>query len=214
MIAGVAIICALAWSAAAADATHVFSYKVTHARYGDIGTYDRIISEAGGLTHAQSRLKITVRIFGIVVHREVADQTEDWRGGRLMSFRSVTTTNGHPLVVSGEASGDSFVVTTPTGVATAPASVAASDPWGFDRTGPGVVVSIKTGRIDQVNVTGGEADTVMLHGVATRARHFRVSTATQPDRWEVWLDERDVPIKFRSFDHGDAIDFTLVSSAD
>lgn len=208
---GTALASVLAAPCAALAAPQTYDYLITHSRYGTIGSYDRTIDEAGGVTHAKSHLRIAVKILGLVVHRENADQSETWRGQRLVAFHSVTTSNGKPMTVSGEARDNGFVVTSPTGVATAPADVAATDPWGFNRMGRAEVVSLKSGKIEPINVTGGEADQVTLHGVRAPARHFHVSTAAQPNKWEVWLDPQGVPIKFRSLEHGDTVDFTLTT---
>lgn len=208
-----ALLAASASPAGASAASQTYHYVVTHSKYGEIGAYDRVVDEANGVTHAVSHLRIAVKILGIVMHREDADQNETWRNGRLVSFQSVTTTNGSPLKVSGEARDNNFVVTTPAGDTLAPLDVAASDPLGFSRTGHAEVVSIKSGKVEPVDVTGGEVDEVMLNGVDEAARHFRVSTATQPNKWEVWLDQRGVPIKFRSIEKGDTVDFTLSNGA-
>jgi hypothetical protein len=201
---------AVALGAQAAPRT--FSYAVTHALYGPIGTYDRTIDDANGVTHAKSQLKITVKILGIVVHRESATQTEAWSGGRLTSFESATLVDGRPLNVHGEAQGDRFLVTSPSGAVVAPADVVASDPLSLSRMGSGFVVSIKSGRIDPVVVRGGETEMMAARGVQVRARHYHVDTRTQPNKWEVWIDPQGVPIKFRSIETGGAVDFTLVSS--
>jgi len=87
----------------ATAATQTYDYVITHSRYGKIGTYDRTIDESGGMTHALSRLRIAVKMLGMIVHRENADQSETWRGKRLVAFHSVTTSNGKPMTVSGEA---------------------------------------------------------------------------------------------------------------
>jgi hypothetical protein len=210
-LAGAALAGVLAAPCAALAAPQTYDYVITHSRYGVIGTYDRSIDETGGVTHAQSHMRIAVKMLGIVVHRENAEQNETWRGSRLVAFHCVTTANGKPIKVSGEARDNGFLVTSPSGTATAPADVAASDPWGFSRLGPAEVVSLKSGKLEQINVTGGETDPVMLHGVRETARHFHVSTANQPNKWEVWLDPQGVPIKFRSLEHGDTVDFTLTS---
>ncbi|MDB5426397.1 MAG: hypothetical protein JWR43_372 [Phenylobacterium sp.] len=213
ILAGVALLGAQLSPAVANAAPRTYSYAVTHPRYGVIGTYDRTMSDANGLARAQSRLRVTVKILGVVVHRENADQTEAWDGTRLISFDSITTTNGRRIEVRGEARDNGFQVTSPKGTQTAPANVVASDPWSLNHMGPGVVVSIKSGKIDPVNVTGGEADAVTFRGVSTPARHFHVRTATQPNKWEVWIDQQGVPIKFRSLESSGAIDFNLVSPA-
>jgi hypothetical protein len=197
---------------AAKTSPQTYSYAVTHPVYGAIGTYDRSSDDAEGLTRAESHLRIAVRVLGIVVRRETADQTEVWRAHRLISFQSLNTTNGRRNTISGAAGGNRFVVTSPSGTETAPPDVVASDPWSLNRMGPGTVVSTRTGKISSVEVTGGEPETIMLHGVSARARHYHVNTAAQPNKWEVWIDPRGVPIKFRSLETGGAIDFTLVSA--
>ena len=64
----------------------------------------------------------------------------------------------------------------------------------------------------KIETTGGEAEKVMVNGVPTLTRHFHVNTVNQPNWWEIWLDARGVPVKFRSLEHGRTIDFTLVDS--
>src|ERR1039458_4606977 len=109
--------------ATAQAAPRTYSYVLTYPLYGAIGTYDRTVDDADGVTRAQSRLRVKVRILGFIVHREDAEQTEVWRGDRLISFQTVTTTNGHRLVVSGEARDNRFMVTSPAGTTAAPADV-------------------------------------------------------------------------------------------
>ena len=196
---------------AAIAAQQTYDYVITHSRYGKIGTYDRVVDRAGGVMHAQSRMRIAVKMLGMVVHREVADQSESWRGGRLIAFHCTTTVNGAPISVTGQAQGDRFVVTSPTGTATAPIDVAASDPMGFKRLGHGEMVSIKSGKIEAIDVTGGEAEQVVIDGTQQPARHFRVSTAAQPNKWEVLIDPQGVPLKFRILEGGAQVDFTLAS---
>jgi hypothetical protein len=207
----ISVVCALASANAAVAAPQTYTYAVSHSRYGAIGTYVRTIEDVGGVTRAQSQLRIAVKVMGLVVHRENASQVEIWRGPKLMSFQSTTTTNGQSLKVHGEARDNSFMVTSPAGTTSAPADVAPSDPWAFSHMGPGVIVSIKSGKVETVKVTGGEPDRVLLHGVWTPARHFHVSTDLQPNKWEVWLDSHRIPIKFRSLERSGAVDFTLVS---
>lgn len=207
-----ALLAAGASPVAAKAPPQIYSYAVTHPVYGAIGTYDRSSDEAEGVTRAEAHLRIAVRVLGVVVRRETADQTEVWRAHRLISFQSLTSTNGRPSTISGTAGGNGFVVISPSGTVIAPADVVASDPWSLNRMGPGTVVSTRTGKISSVEVTGGEPETVMLHGASEPTRHYHVNTATQPNKWEVWVDPRGVPIKFRSLETGGAIDFTLVSA--
>jgi hypothetical protein len=211
IVGGVAMAAAGLTAASAQAAPQTYRYAVSHPVYGVIGTYERTSDNAEGATRAQAHLNIAVRLLGIVVRRETADQTEVWRGRRLVSFLSLTSTDGRRSTIAGEAIGAGFRVTSPSGTATAPADVVASDPWSLTHMGPGTVVSIRTGKISSVEVTGGEPDTVRLHGVAQPARHYHVGAAGQANKWEVWIDRQGVPIKFRSQESSGPIDFTLVS---
>ncbi len=212
-ILGCAAFAAAGASPVAASARpQTYSYAITHPVYGAIGTYDRSSDESEGSTRADAHLRIVVKVLGLVVRRETADQTEVWRAHRLISFQSQNSTNGRRSTISGAAGSGGFLVTSPSGTETAPADVMASDPWSLSRIGPGSVVSTRTGKVSAVQVTGGEADTVLLHGVSQPARHYHVNTATQPNKWEVWINSRGVPIKFRSLETGGAIDFTLVTA--
>jgi hypothetical protein len=185
-----------------------YSYSVVHPLYGAVGTFTENIARSDGITRINSQLRVAVKILGIVVHREEADHTETFHGDRLVSLQGVTVTNGARVEVRGEARGDHFVVTSPTGVVEAPADVAPSDPWLLRDLGVGTVVSIKTGRIISTHVTGGEPATVALQGVTVATRHF---IARGEKLQEIWLTDHDVPVMFRTVENGTPIDFILTS---
>jgi len=187
----------------------VYSYSVVHPFYGTIGTYTQDIARSGGTTRIESHVRVAVKILGIVVHREEGDHVEIFHGDRLVTLQSVTTTNGTRIDVQGEAHGDHFVVTSPSGTVEAPADVAPSDPWVLKQIGSGIVVSIKTGRIIPTRVTGGEAATISLQGVMVATHHFMAQGERQQ---EIWLNDQDVPVMFRSVESGTPIDFVLTSS--
>lgn len=187
----------------------VYSYSVVHPFYGTIGTYTQDIARSGGTTRIDSHVRVAVRILGIVVHREEGDHVEIFHGDRLVKLQSTTTTNGTRIDVQGEAQGDHFVVTSPSGVVEAPADVAPSDPWVLKQIGSGTVVSIKTGRIIPTCVTGGEATMISLQGVMVATHHFMAHGERQQ---EIWLNDQDVPVMFRSVESGTPIDFVLTSS--
>jgi hypothetical protein len=50
--------------------------------------------------------------------------------------------------------------------------------------------------------------TVPLQGATVSTRHF---TAIGERQQEVWLNDRNVPVKFRSVESGTAIDFILTT---
>lgn len=185
-----------------------YSYSVVHPLYGTIGTYTQTIARSGDTTRIDGQLRVAAKVLGITVHREESDHIEIFRGDRLVSLLSVTTTNGARLDVRGEAQGDHFVVTSLTGDLEAPADIAPSDPWVLKQLGVGTVVSMKTGRIIPTRVTGGELAMVPLQGAVVATRHFMAHGEREQ---EIWMNDHDVPIKFRSVENGTAIDFMLAS---
>ena len=212
MLVCMAFIGALAMSGAAHAGQQTYAYAVEHPFYGDIGTYTNVVDDADGVIRMDSQLRVEIRILGVVVFQQDADRSEVWRGDRLVSFHSVSHKNGERLEVSGEATEKGFVVTSPSGKVLAPANVAPSDAWAVKGLGSAVMVSTESGAVENIDVSGGEASTVSVQGQPTSVRHFHVETSMRTDEWEVWLDERGVPIKFRSVESGSPIDFVLGGS--
>src|SRR5271154_1808936 len=89
----------------------VYEYQIRHPTYGNIGTYVNIIDRTGDSIRVTTSVHVKVRILGMVAYREDAERTEQWQGGRLVSFHGVTTKNGKHYEVSGEARDQTFVVT-------------------------------------------------------------------------------------------------------
>lgn len=184
----------------------VYIYSVMHPIYGEIGTFTDTIDRSPDAMRVDSCLRIAVKFLGIVVYRQEANTTEIILGNRLVSLQSATEKDGQHLEVHGEARGDRFVVTATAGSFIGPAAIAPSDPWVVKRTGDATVVFTDTGRIINLHVSGGDYDTVFLNGTQVSARHFVV---TGDKRQEVWLDNREVPIMFRTVEDDTPIDFVL-----
>jgi hypothetical protein len=201
---------ALVASAAPASAAQTYSYMVEHPTYGDIGTYSDTIQQSGDTLRIDTKLRVAVKVLGIVVHREEADRTELWRANRLVSFHSITTTNGKPIEVQGEACDNGFVITSPSGTAVAPANVYTSSPWSTRLPDTGVMMSTKTGRVETVQNLGSEQALVPVLGSEVSVRHVQIYTDKHQD---VWLDRSGVPVRFRTEVAGTPIDFVLTHGA-
>jgi hypothetical protein len=211
LLRGLPILVAMTLPGAARAAPQTSTYEVDHAVFGNIGTYTHTSSDTDGGLRAEARLNIVVKVLGVALRRETSSQVAVWRGQRLVSIQSTVTTNGRQTRVSGVADGDRFVVTTSAGTANAPADAMISDPFTLNRMGPGAVVSTLTGKVWTVQVTGGEIEPIAVRGVTQSAKHFHVNAPGQANKWEVWIDARGVPVKFRSQESGGAIDFNLMS---
>ena len=184
----------------------VYIYSVLHPIYGKIGTLTDKVDRSPEGTRIDSSLRILVSVLGIVVYRQETDTTEIMRGNRLVSLQSVTERDGRRLEVHGEAQGDQFVVNAPAGSFVGPATTAPSDPWVLGRTCDETMVFTDTGRIISVHISGGDYETISVNGVSLSARHF---VAMGDKRLEVWLDNRGIPVMFRSVEKDTPVDFVL-----
>jgi uncharacterized protein DUF6134 len=187
--------------------THVLRYRVNHATYGDIGTYSNTVEQTGDTITVQTEAHFKVSLLGIVVHREDAQRTERWRGNRLVYFHGVTTKNGQPLVLQGEAEGDGFVIASPRGTVTAPADVHPANPWSANFLGSDTMMRVDTGAIEPVRVTGGEAENLTFDGATLPTRQYEIDGKTH---YKIWLSETgQVPVKFSVDDDSGVVTFTL-----
>jgi hypothetical protein len=187
-----------------------YIYSVLHPIYGRIGTLTDTIDRSLETTRIDSRLRIAVKLLGIVVSRQATDITEIMHGNRLVSLQSVTEKDGQHFEVHGEIKGDQFVVNASTGSFAGPTTIAPSDPWILKHIGEQTVVFTDTGRITKMYISGGDDATISVNGAPVSTRHFVVMG---DKRQEVWFDRREVPIMFRTVEDGTPIDFVLQDAA-
>jgi hypothetical protein len=193
--------------AAPADAAReVYTYRVVHPTYGEIGTYTNVVDRSGADAKVQTELRIAVRKIGIVVYRQEARRAEQWRNDKLVSFESVTVTNGDKLEVHGEARDNGFAITTPAGTVMAPGNVHPSNPWSAMVLNTDYMMSTKTGRLVHVRVSGGEEEAVALAGSTQHLHQYEIHG---DKRQFVWLDGRGTPVAFRTEEDGALVDFIL-----
>jgi hypothetical protein len=195
--------------ASQAAAPMQLTYRVTHSTFGNIGTYINTIEpSASGTTTVQTRAHFEVKMLGVTLHREDAQRTERWQGNRLVSFNGVTNKGSGATVLKGEARGNSFVINSPTGTITAPATVHPANPWSANFLNSNTMMRPDSGKLEKVNVSGGQQAVVTIDGKPLRARKYEVSG---DGRYTVWLDEKGVPVEFIADDDGGKVTFTLSS---
>ncbi|HYL48149.1 MAG TPA: DUF6134 family protein [Stellaceae bacterium] len=190
--------------------TQIYQYEVEHPTFGNIGTYTNVVDQSGGRTHVESVLHVAVRLLGIVVYRQDATRSEEWRNGRLIAFHGDTTTNGTSVEISGEARGNAFVITTPDGTTVAPADVRTSNPWSSRFLNAHVMMSTKSGRTETVRISGGNETAVTFDGTTRLLRQYLIDGQK---RGVVWLDDHGVPIAFKVWEDGTPIELVLISPA-
>lgn len=185
---------------------NVLQYRVNHAVYGDIGSYSNTIERTTNETIVETRVHLQVRVLGITMHREDAERTERWQGGRLVYFHGVTTKNGDKIEVQGQAQGDRFVIATPHGILTAPADIHPANPWSGDCIHSDTMMRVDTGDVERVKVSGGEPSAVKVADETVPAREYQIDGEVQ---YKIWLDDRNVPVRFSVDDPTGLVTFAL-----
>jgi Family of unknown function (DUF6134) len=193
-------------AAAPSASTEQLRYRVQHSKFGNIGTYTNVVQTAGDVTTVRTSVHLLVTVLGVGLHREDAERTERWQNGRLMSFTGTTTKNGDKVEVKGAASGNDFVITSPLGTFTAPATVQPANPWSAKCVNSTTMMRVDNGKIEQVRVSGGSETTVAINGANSPARQYQIDGAT---RYKIWIDQHDIPVMFVVDDDSGEVTFTL-----
>jgi hypothetical protein len=193
-------------AAAASTLAEQLRYAVHHSVFGDIGTYTNIVQRAGDMTTVRTTAHFLVKMLGVGLHREDAERTEQWSGGRLVSFNGVTKKNDQTTQVQGRADGGDFVITSPLGKFTAPASVQPANPWSAQCLKSTTMMRVDNGKIEQVRVTGGGPADVVIGGATVATRQYEIDGAS---RYKVWFDKDNIPVMFAVDDDSGKITFTL-----
>jgi len=191
---------------AAVTATQQLRYRVQHSVFGNIGTYKNIVQNVGDLTTVRTTAHFLVKMLGIGLHREDAERTERWQADRLISFIGTTRKNDNTMEVRGEASGDAFVILSPLGTITAPATVRPANPWSVSCLNATTMMRVDNGAIERVRVSGGSDTTMAFDGATVPAREYQID-GTQ--RYKIWFDRNDIPLKFLVDDDSGEVTFTL-----
>lgn len=209
ILAGLAASAAILWMPARAAET-VYLYHIEHPTYGDIGTYKNTVETDGDRTEVRTELHVAVKILGMVMHREDAVRTESWQGDRLVRFDGTTTTNGKELKIHGEAKGDQFVMTTPDGVFATAANVHPSNPWSSRVLfGTDMMLTPKNGHVEKVSISSVPLAPVTFDGKQFMLKRYDIMGNVHQ---VVWLDQKDVPVAFRTVDSGTNVDFVMTGT--
>jgi len=191
---------------AAAQSPAQLVYRMHHSVFGDIGTYTNTVEPSRGGTTVKTHVHFEVKMLGVRLHHQDAERTERWQGNRLVSFQSVTDKGDGPKEVKGEARGNSFVVSSPQGTVTAPASVHPANPWSANFLHSTTMMRPDTGKIEQVRISGGQETAVKIDGATIPAVKYDIDGNT---KYTVWLDARGVPVMFWADDDTGKVTFTL-----
>jgi Family of unknown function (DUF6134) len=184
------------------------TYRVTHSVFGNIGSYINTVEPANGGTTVRTRAHFEVKMLGVKLYNEDAQRTEHWQGNRLISFSGVTSKGDQSMVVKGEARGNSFVINSPQGTITAPASVHPANPWSANFLASSTMMRPDTGKVERVRVSGGAETVVDIDGRPVHAQKYDIHGDTS---YTVWLDSQGLPVMFVADDDSGKVTFTLAN---
>lgn len=193
-------------SPAIAESPRELVYEVKHSVFGDIGSYSNLIEVSGAVITIKTAAHFLVKALGVGLHREEAQRVEQWQGDRLMFFHGVTVKNGDTTEVKGQANGNNFVIDSPIGTITAPASVKPANPWSTRSLDSTTMMRVDTGKVEQVKISGGGETNVSVDGASTTAREYQIVGST---KYKIWFDQHDVPVMFVVDDDSGEVTFTL-----
>src|SRR4029079_16801834 len=129
---------------------------------------------------------------------------------RIVDFHSVTTENGKTVELSGKAEGDHFAIMTPNGTTNAPADVRLANPWSRQTIDGRTTLTPDRGLLEKVTIRGDVPATLNIGPRQVRTEHIQVLRSSGAGRYDVWLDEKGIPVKF-SVVGDDTIPFTLAT---
>jgi len=192
---------------AAADAARQLVYQVKHSVFGDIGTYTNSIETSGTMTTVKTAAHFMVKALGVGLHSEEAQRVEQFQGDRLTFFHGVTVKNGDKIEIKGQASGNNFVIDSPTGTITAPASVKPANPWSPLSIDSTTMMRVDTGKVENVKVSAGRETNISVDGATTTAKEYDITGPT--NNYKIWFDQHDIPVMFEVDDDSGKVTFTL-----
>jgi len=186
------------------------SYQIHDSLYGSIGVYNNVIEKNGDATTVITEAHIRISLLGVVLYKQDVSRIERLVGGRLISFHGVTTENGKPTEVNGWAEADHFIVTSPSGKVTAPATIRSANPWFAAAEGGDTILMPDTGLISKMHASGGEETAITIDGATKQVRQYHIETAGPAEQYEVWMDKDGTPLMFNIKDRDGTDTFTLI----
>jgi len=203
--------CVLAMGSASAIAFEQrFTYRINMAPYGDIGVYNSAVDKVGETRTITTEAHVKVSLLGITVYRQDISRVERQVGNKLVYFHGITVENGNSFELDGRVEGDHFRLTAPSGSVNVPTTIRTSDPWsaGFSK-GDNIIFMTDTGAVTRVVTTGGEQTSVAIDGALLRVHRYQVDTADGRERYQVWIDDYQIPVMFSRVDSDGTVTFTL-----
>ncbi|MEZ5919979.1 MAG: DUF6134 family protein [Parvularculaceae bacterium] len=150
-------------------------------RKGDMIGYHAVeVTEEGGITRTETRIRMRVKFGPVVVFRYDLASIEHWRDGALQSIESSTDRNGRKMNLTVQRTANAFVVNGSSYQGEAPLNAIPGSYWNKEivdapvllNTQNGSLVPVKGADLGQSKTPAGED-----------AEHYRLSGSVDLDLW-------------------------------
>lgn len=184
----------------------VYTYRVIHPIYGDIGSYTNTIEDRGAEIAVRNKYRVTVNVLFAVAYEQKGENNELWRDGRIVSFDGHMRKNGKDTAVRGYADGENFIIQGTRGKIVAPGNVFPNNPWSPRILGTNVLMGTGSGTLYRVRSSEGDQRVIEIGGQTVKTRYFKVDGDA---RYELWFDDGGVPVKFTDIGDDTTITYRL-----
>ncbi len=140
-----------------------------------VGKHLFTVAEVGGVRHVQSEASFKYKILLIPAYRYEHSAAERWADNCLMTVDSSTNANGKHSQISGEKTGDGFVVEKGDTPVQLPECIMTFAYWNPDFLGQSRLLNPQTGEYVDVRVEEVGDEMLEVRGQAVTATRFKVT---------------------------------------
>jgi hypothetical protein len=148
-----------------------------------IGTNTVDIERRGDTTEVKIKTKISVKIMYIEAYRYEHEAYETWKTGQLVAFKSETDDNGTKHVLSVIPVSNKLDLTVDGHHNEAPLSLRPASLWNKNFDSQTQLFDPANGQRLSVKVQDLGSEDITIHGVAHKARHYKISGGLDRDLW-------------------------------
>ena len=165
-----------------------------------VGEHSFTVSEGNGVKEVQSEANFDVKFLFITAYRYEHSAAERWLDNCLVEIDASTNANGERIRVSGEHTGDGFLVTRDDGPVELPECVMTFAYWNPDFLEQPRLLNPQTGEYVDVSVEEVGSEWLEVHGQAVAATRFSL-TAHEVDL-TLWYSSDDKWLALESVAEG------------
>ena len=160
-----------------------------HRDGSPIGSYRATFVVAGERLLVEVDITVEINLAFITVYRFEHKRREVWQNGQLIELETRIDDDGAESHVLAHAGAEGLEVDGPAGRIVVPRDIVPSGYWNAATVGQTRLLDSEDGVILNIQISGGELETIAAGEREIRARHYRITGDLEKD---VWYDEAGV----------------------